>query len=207
MGKIFQKASDYDVRPGDRLADIAARNGVTWEDIAQFNWATTNPREVLRALCEQIGTAEARAIQLNSDPSTLPLDTKFGPKNVQPIRIPKVWDPGPLDIRKKYELKIRQHTPASSVGIRTIDKWFMPEDESCDVNYVLDGEAAIADLVDFEVYASNYAKLTDWNNGMPKFAPLPGIPVYSDKLSGAHAGPRSSPALTTWMGETKCAEG
>ena len=83
----------------------------------------------------------------------------------------------------------------------------MPDDESCDIKYVLDGELGSADVVDFEVYASNYAELTDWNNGMPKFALLPVVPVYTEKLSGGNVAPKSNPTLTSWKGATNCGKG
>lgn len=212
MGHLYDaldKATQHKVVKGDTLAGIVAHyhdhdgvpDDLTWEELARFNWATSEKAEVTRALCERIGSANPNAVKDDAAPDSLVLDPEFGPSSPEPIRIPKLWKSEELELDTKYKITVRKHTKASAVGIKNLDKWFIPVAETCDIEYATLGDPACADEVNLEVYASNYCKLTDWKDGLPTFAPLDGVPVYTSKRNNGET------SITDWNGVSNCAEG
>ena len=210
------KAGKHTVAKGDTLKSIAdkykAKGGdfppdLSWEDLAIFNWATSTPREVTRALCERIGSADPGALRKGLAPETLKLDPAFGPSGAKEILAPKLWKADALELQKTHTLKVRQHMPAVAVGFVSLDKWFIPDVESCEAEYALEGEAACADQVDCEVYGSNYCSLKAWNDGLPTFTPLPDAPIWKQPASASQAAARSAPKITGWKGLANCTVG
>ena len=47
--------TEYHVRSGDTLASIAKQNGLTWQDLTNYNFGTETPSEVNEALEEYVG--------------------------------------------------------------------------------------------------------------------------------------------------------
>jgi hypothetical protein len=211
MGHLFdkrKKAEKHIAKKGENLAGIAdkykgkegAPADLTWEDLAYFNWATTDAAEVTRALCERIGSANSEAVRMGANPESLILDPQFGPSSPEPILIPKLWKSEELQLDKKYTVEVMRRKKACSIGITNLDKWFIPAVETCDIEYQTLGEKAYADEVIFEVYASNYAKMTDWKNGLPEFSALDGVPVYKSKREDGETS-------INWDGLSNCSEG
>jgi len=212
MGHVYdkrEKADPHEVKKKDTLSSIAAKyRGVggapadlDWKELARFNWWTTDEAEITRALCERIGCANSNAVRLDAAPELLELDPDFGPSTPEPILIPKLWKSEPLDLDQKYTIKVKRRKRASVIGIKKLDKWFIPVQESCDIGYKAQGDDACADEVHQDVYGSNYSKCSDWNEGLPKFAPLEGVPVYQAKRE------KGKTAVDDWFGTANCAEG
>lgn len=210
MGHFYDsrdKAIAHTVTKGENLAGIADQykgkddvpHDLDWKKIALYNWATAKAKEVTRALCERVGSSVPDAVSQGKSPEGLTLDPDFGPSSPEKILVPKLWKKQGLSLDKRYTIKTQSHTPASAVGIRKLDKWFIPGHETCDVDYGLMGDPAFADAVTFEVYASNYGKLKAWNDGLPEFEPLPDVPVYSGSAEGG--------TIRNWKGLSKCSEG
>jgi hypothetical protein len=158
MGRIFQKDFDYPVDNNKKFSSVVdeakshAAN-ITWQELAQFNWATSDPREVNRALVETIG---CRKID-EKDPS----NTEFEPLNRSPqnpspqIAVPKLLTK-PIEPGKTYTIKLKKRKPAPAVAITGLTRWFVPQTGKFEVKYSLEGIKERADKVDFEVHTQNY---------------------------------------------------
>lgn len=210
MGHLYDvrdKAISHEVAKGDTLATIATKYkgkddvpaDLDWKEIALYNWATVAEAEVVRALCERVGSSVPGATISGAAPADLALDPAFGPSSPEAILVPKLWKPTGLAVQKQHKIEVRRRTPASAIGITKLDKWFIPDHETCDVDYAAVGEPAHADTVDLQVYASNYGKLKDWKDGLPEFEPLPGVPVYAAEAKGGK--------VRDWKGLSKCDQG
>jgi flagellar hook assembly protein FlgD len=173
MPVILESAEDYSVKDGDTLLKIAEAKckELGWKVLAQFNWGTTLPREVRRALRETVGvkTSDLGKIGLAGSPENLELkpDADLAPK----IRIPKAWKKDSLTLEKTTVVDVKRTRPANAVAIIELDKWFIPEKEKCAFEYGLEGEGDRADKVQLDVFGSNYCECTDWKEGLG---------VYSD---------------------------
>ena len=98
------------------------------------------------------------------------------------------------------------------VRIETLDKWFIPDAETCDVRYALEGmqnewpSVPFADKVVFDVYASNYCSATVRTGGTIRFRTLRNpVPVY--RRENAPAVVENSHDINDWEGETNATSG
>ena len=55
MAKQIVKAKEYKVQDGDSLKTIADANGITWQELAKFNYGTDEPTEVNKGMREKTG--------------------------------------------------------------------------------------------------------------------------------------------------------
>jgi hypothetical protein len=187
MPTIYDKrenAIKYKVKKGDTLATIAAAyrgkssEGVdisTWKDLAQFNFGTTGADEVNRALLETVGCSHVKA----TDPS----QTELNPDPSVPgeILIPKTWKQDKLAMRKRHTIKVKRSTPPTAISITNLDKWFIPDVETCDVRYSIEGDPEFANKIDFVVYGSNYCECTDWKDGWGTYSALDNEPLFQEE--------------------------
>jgi len=192
MAKLFDersKARDYVVKAGDTLASIATAEAPDiggWEALARFNWGTARPREAVRALAETIGvaTGDLAKPEFQSNPERMPLapDADLPGK----LKIPVLFAKKDLAVEKTHKLKLKPIRAASAVAILELDRWFIPQHEACTVRYGLEGEAAAADKVLLDVFASNYCECTDWNKGNGTYgsaADFVDVPVFTKDLA------------------------
>lgn len=216
------KAEKYKPTRGDTLANIAAThpkctaNGVTWQELALFNWATVEPDEVNRALIEIVGCA---LDGVNGDPSATVMDPAFGPDGGdKEVLIPVVWTKPQLPLEKVHTLKVRQRKPMPAVRITELSPWFIPETEDCDLKYALEGIKERADKVGWSVWASKYQtavmdapspSLSD----LQKFTFTPcALPIRAELLT-ANLDPRTGEhafldkSNEAWKGESKASDG
>lgn len=190
------------VNKGDTLAKLAADAGpdVDWKMIARLNWGTDRPIEVVYAILETIGL-ELKDL-LNKDLREKPQDMPFAPhKDVKAeLRIPEVWKSEELDPEKTHTVKVKTLKPAVAVGVISLDKWFIPEIEECEVRYELMGLKDNADKVRMDVFGSNYCDCTDWSDGHGVYdkGELEKEPVYSK--DGLKADPHADETIK-WKGD------
>ncbi len=209
MGKVFKKRDKtYPPKKDDTLASIVSnkcKEGITWQDLALFNWGTDKPTEVNRALVEIIGCSEIDS----ADPSKSKLDPAFGPEGGEKkIYIPELWKSEGLDVEKEHTIKVKKLAPAPAISITKLDKWFIPEIEKCEIKYALEGLKARADKVELEVYGSNYCESSDWNKGLGKFDKLhPDTPVYKEKLHDQTDERKEYGLPQEWKGKTNADKG
>ena len=173
-----------------------------WKGFARYNWGTDVPREVNRWLAETIGI---KTIDAN-DPSKTVLKPADG--MAAEVLIPKPWKQEGLVVDKLYTVAVRKRLPPVAVGISKLDKWFIPESESCDFKYELEGLEECADKVQFQVFASNYCKAEATAEGTDflkyKFTAVD-VPVYEEEIAEPKA--RTSNSQTGWKGKSNAADG
>src|SRR6476659_2394175 len=168
MFRVFQEraqAEKYTPVKDDTLESIAGSHPactpdkITWQELAMFNWATLEPREVNRALIEILGCPLDGVDATN--PEKTKLDPAFAPgSGEKQLLIPKLWTKDGLTFEKTHTLKLKQRKPMPAVSITKLSKWFLPEDEKCDISYTLEGVAERADKLAWEVWASKYQTAT-----------------------------------------------
>ena len=211
------KAKKYTVAADDTLASIIKKPDVKlsdWEDLAWYNWGTEVKDEVNRALIECIGCSEVN----EKNPSKTVLEPPKG--ETRELLIFKPWTSAELgkdlELDKMHVFKLKPITPANAVSIPTLDQWFIPALESCDIQYQLEGLKDYADKVDFQVYGSNYCKCTDWNKGLGKYTALPDTPLFvqagnsaSERKQGEvlTEDPKTKKKGRGWKGQVSTGEG
>lgn len=212
MTRIFDisdGAARHRVKDGETLEGIATANGVTWRDLALYNWGTDEPDEIQRALLETIGCSK-----LDSFPPKTVL--KPAPGAPAELLVPCPWAaPAPLETKKVHLVHVRRTLPATAIAIRRLSPWFLPGLDECPIEYKLEGTKETADKVALEIYGSHYAKCTDLNRGAGKYSELPDEPVFK-QLVGNSAAERRSHVIevpgdagkkAAWKGESNAAVG
>jgi len=173
---------------------------------------TVRPREVVRALVETIGVATgdlARA-DFQSAPELMPLapDADLPGK----LKIPVLLKKDKLAVEKTHKLKLKAIRAAMAVSILELDRWFIPQHETCNVRYGLEGDVECGDKVLLDVFGSNYCECTDWNKGNGTFgAPvdLVDVPLLTRDLAKQAEERRDYglPEDAPWRGEVTATTG
>ena len=211
MGRIFlprAQATPYTPKAGETFREVAAKcekakPPITPEEVAQFNWGAVAESEILRALVELVGVEDAST----RDPLECELNPKNGLKGK--ILLPKLWKKSGLEYEKVHRLTVKKSLPATAVSITSMDAWFLPGEERCGIFYQLEGLKERAQLLDFDVYASNYCEATaqvkddlvDYT-----YADTPDVPILQRSVSSA-ATQRQSGPIELWQGESEAASG
>jgi hypothetical protein len=194
------------VAKGDTLTSLAAKAGpdVDWKVIARFNWGTTRPREVARAIVETIGVDLKDYLEHFKTPETMPFSPHADVK--AELRIPEPYTAEGLEGDKTHTVKVKAMRPAVAVSVRKLDKWFIPKVEECEIKYALSGMHANADKVRMDVFGSNYCDCTDWQDGVGVYdkGELEKEPVYSK--TDLKANPMQSHELK-WKGDCTTKKG
>jgi hypothetical protein len=209
------KARDYTVKAGDTLTSIAAAECPTlggWAALARFKFGTAEPREVVRALVETIGvtTGDMANPAFQAAPGDVPLTPD--PDLTGKLKIPVPLTKKNLAVEKTHKLKLKPIRPATAVSVLELDRWFIPQHESCTVRYGLEGVAEVADKVALEVFGSNYCECTALNKGNGSFGSPAGfedVPVFAKDLA-TQAQARHDyglPADAPWKGEVTATTG
>ena len=214
MGFVFDKwenAEKFTAYADKTLVDIVQEKcepGVTWQDLAFFNYGTKENDEVKRCLIEQAGVKELKdkAEETVLDPAQAPT----AQDGVKEIRIPKIWKKTGLELEKTHTITVKQRKPAPSVGFEKFSRWFIPDAEKCDLSYYLQGIKERAEKVHLDVWASNYCKATESPIGPEqefyqyKLDPSD-VPIYQN--AEMDAGERSAHEYNEWDGVTTATEG
>jgi hypothetical protein len=211
MGRVFlpqAQATPYTPKVGETFNDVVARcdkatPAITPEEVAQFNWGAISESEVLRALVELVGCQEINAL----DPFECTLNPKNGLKGK--ILLPRVWKKSGLAYEKVHKLTVKKSLPATAISITSLDAWFLPGEETCGIFYQLEGIKERAQLLDFDVYASNYCKATAQVNGDfvdYTYSDTPDVPILQKSVS-TEAIQRERGEVEDWNGESEAASG
>ena len=202
------EATPHDVTDGETLESIADGLGATTADLALFNFGTSDPLEVDRALFEIVG-ARKRTV----DDSTYEFSSADHARGTGRILIPKEYAKDGLAAGKTFIFWLNRLIPMAAVEITQLDKWFVPGEaahggETCDIEYRLEGLASAATQVDFEVYASNYCSASMDDDYEVEFEPVESvIPIFKQTLPDANAVPRTSLSVGDWRGQCNAASG
>lgn len=212
MGRIFEKAADYtdfsNKTFGDALQAAKAHTpDLTWQELAQFNWATKEGREVNRQLVERIGCKTVD----DADPAKTAFDTDRGPGGAPTIALPKLVKVA-LEGGKTHTVKLKQKRPAPAIGITKLTRWFLPEKEACTIQYGLEGIQQRAEFVDLEVHAQHYFQADKGGGLTPSKtrAEEGSTDFFSKPKLFSVTTPKAPPDLqdfNTWKGESEATEG
>src|SRR5580658_7869349 len=116
MGRLFQaRAQAITCTPtaGKTFAELVAEHSssqaadpaITNDEVAFFNWGSTDTREVLRALREVVGVKEE-----TDDPYACKLDPTLGADGK--FLLPKIWKPTGLALDKTHKVTLNKRLPA-----------------------------------------------------------------------------------------------
>jgi hypothetical protein len=89
----------HKVATGETLASVAEAHGMTWKQLAKFNFGSTAPREVNRGLRNQVGCREKTA-----DRANYVFNSNDSPGI---LFIPEAWDRDGLRTDRTYTLRLR----------------------------------------------------------------------------------------------------
>ena len=178
------------------------------EAVAQLNFGTKSPREVARALAETVGLALDIAPDLDAFRDFRVLAAQaLQPEGAPRLRIPEAWSAEDLPAETSKRVKVRRARPANTVSIESLDKWFVPEAESCDIGWRIGGLEATAGRLQVDVYASKYCRFNGFGPAHATYAEsaaLSAMPVFSDDAV-PHA--ERGGAQYGWTGETTATDG
>jgi hypothetical protein len=105
--------TEYHVKKGDTLASIAQKNGLTWQDLSNYNFGTAVPNEVNRCLHEYIGCSQKTKDGKNF---------VFSDEDVPGIiYIPKPPKPFKLSTGEYHKIKVKRPILFSRVEVQTVD--------------------------------------------------------------------------------------
>ncbi len=89
----------HKVRPGETLLQLAGAAGLTWQQLAFWNWGTSIPDEINRALHERVGCTRRRdGVNYSFDESDVP----------GIVWIPRPWLEQGLATNRCYTLRVRR---------------------------------------------------------------------------------------------------
>ncbi len=209
MSKLFKKREKtYSPQQGDTLSQIAGKecqDNITWEDLALLNWGTKDSAQVTRILIEIIGCQEID----QDNPGNTVLDPAQGPEGDKQIFLPELWESEELSVNQTHTVKAKKILPAPAIIITKLDRWFIPETETCDIDYRVEGAKERASIVDFEVHASNYCKAEASADG--KFIKYSyrksDVPIYKKTVSTNCELQNAPYQIRDWKGKSEAEEG
>ncbi len=213
MGRLFEKAAGYtDFSVGKKFSDVleaakAHTPDLTWQELSIFNWACKTPQAVNRQLAELIGCKKLD----NADPSNTEFDTECGPGGAPEISLPKLVKV-PLEGGKTHTIQIKQKRPAPAISIGALTRWFIPKDETCQIQYTLEGVKERAEFVDFEVHTEHYVEADKAGGLTPsKTQAAEGSTHILQKSKLLTVTTLQAPSavqnIATWKGESEATEG
>ncbi len=130
----------HKVRTGESIKSLAEANGLTWQELARFNWSTDVPDEINIRLRDDVGCT-----QKATDGVNYRFDDADDPGIVY---IPKPWSATGLATGRTHTIRVRTFEPASArIGYIRLCIW--DEDEQP----VANAESTITDLSGAEVFA------------------------------------------------------
>lgn len=119
--KYLVKAKEYKVKDGDTRDSIAAEAGISWGELARFNWGTDDPDEVNKSLRNKVGCLKKDyndkdySFSKDDDPGIIYFPEEFPKKNYA--------DSQTHNIKVKVPV-VKSFKPADCVvNFRPADKW------------------------------------------------------------------------------------
>lgn len=178
------------------------------EAVAQLNFGTKSPREAARGLAELVGVKLADAPDLEAFATfDAVADLPLTPEGQAKLRVPVKWTVDAQPVERDVQIKVKPARPANTVVISQLDKWFVPEAETCGIGWKIGGREATAGTLQMDVYASKYCKFNAWGAAHATYtetADLTKMPVFSD---AAVAHRERGDAVFDWTGETTATDG
>lgn len=127
---VVAKIETHKVKKGETLASIAKSAGMSEQDLAIFNFGTSDKEAVNTAIRARVGSKT-----LGPDKKHYVFDDKDKPGL---IYIPKEWKQDGLATEKTHTMKVRPVVP-KWLAILKVDDHFAPSKEKLDIKYSLGG--------------------------------------------------------------------
>jgi LysM repeat protein len=129
---VVAHITPYKVKKGDTLASIAANNGLSEQDLAVFNFGTSDGTAVNRAIRARVG-----AKTLGPDKQTYLFDDADKPGL---IYLPRPWQQDGLATEQTHTMRVRPVVPRW-LALLKLDDHFAPGKETLEIQYSLGGLA------------------------------------------------------------------
>jgi hypothetical protein len=216
MSRVFEAnpADKYAPKKGDTLEAVATSHKdckpdkITWQEIALYNWGTREAREVNRALIEILG-CPLTGVNWTRPEKTL-IDPAYAPAGGdKTLRIPKLVKKDGLAVDKTHTMTVRRRKPMPAVRITALSPWFLPEKETCDMSYSLEGIPERADEVAWEVLPDRYVTASAPRAGADYAESIltpSDVPVRQELVPDNNK-PRNDYHFNSWNGESKASAG
>lgn len=127
---VIAKIETYKVKKGDTLDSIAAKNGLTGQDLAIFNFGSSDPAAVNTAIRARVGSKT-----LGADKKTFVFDDADKPGI---LYIPKEWKETGLATEKVHTVRLRPVVPRW-LALLKVDDHFAPSKEKLNIKYSIGG--------------------------------------------------------------------
>ncbi|MFO0587366.1 MAG: LysM peptidoglycan-binding domain-containing protein [Polyangiaceae bacterium] len=127
---VVSAIEQYKVKKGDTLKSIADKAGITEQDLAVFNFGTSDKDAVNTAIRARVGSKT-----LGPDKKTYVFDDADKPGIVY---VPKEWKQDGLATEKTHSMRLRPIVP-KWLAILKVDDHFAPSKEKLDIKYSLGG--------------------------------------------------------------------
>jgi hypothetical protein len=112
--------AEHHVKSGETLANIAASNDMSWKELAEFNWGTSNPDEINQHLRDDVGCSEKTPDGFNY---------RFTSED-EPglLYVPRPWSQEGLATEQTHVIRVRLAAGFRLI-LESIDKQRIPEAE------------------------------------------------------------------------------
>ena len=107
------KADEYKVQDGDSIKSLADQAGISWQELAKFNWGTDKPSEINKMLKRKVGCTKK-----TSDGINYVFSSKDDPGI---IYIPKEYPATALPLNQLKKISVSRPKIFSSVYLQTTD--------------------------------------------------------------------------------------
>jgi hypothetical protein len=168
--------TEHHVQTGETLASIAEKYGLTWQDLAQFNFGTSVPDKVNRCLHEYIGCT-----QRAKDGKTYLLSDEDVPGI---LYVPKALDPLTLAAGKRHRIQVKRPRLFSRVEVQTVDEF---GHRVGDVDLILRSPDGLPDA-SLHAGKEGYGKLDKIRAGRYQILLASGDPTYMFDATQSGAG-------------------
>ncbi|TWT44672.1 hypothetical protein RAS1_10870 [Phycisphaerae bacterium RAS1] len=115
-GRFIANIEAYKVQTGDTLKSLAEGVGLTWQQLAIFNWGTAVPDEINLRLCDEVGCTHKRdgvnySFDASDDPGIVYLPTQ-------------TWASGSaIETDTEHVVRVSLHRPLAWFDIETVDEF------------------------------------------------------------------------------------
>ena len=114
---------EYKVKNGDTRNKLASDAGISWQDLAVFNWATEDPDQVNRFLYSLVGCRKRLIPPTKSKTKKKSKYVFTSDDDPGIIFIPQQWSLDGLITEAAYELRLRRRYYFSPVAVQAVDEF------------------------------------------------------------------------------------
>lgn len=190
-GILYDGFVEHRVKTGETLASIAEKNGLTWRDVARFNFGTDVPADVNRCLHEFTGCTKRTADGKNY------VFTDADEPGI--IYIPKSSDRLTLATGKRHRIRTKRPVLYGRADLETVDEL---GHRAGDVDLILRSVDGLPD-VSLHTNAKGYGSVTKIRAGRYRVFRANGEPTYLFEAAQTDGRPGSADELQEAIIDTR----